>query len=121
LEDEVTMPQDEELVYGPKAGVEEIPTMQVSVIRTYGGKVRQPVLWRGVLAIFFLDRVVFELEAVLLMSKQEGGPPYLQWGQRQYTDAQGVTKYKNTVWSPVQEVAVAAAEAIRLAQEGEQA
>ena len=103
--------------YGPLVEVEGVADVRVAVSQTYQGQTRSPVLWRGMVTIFFNGRPFMDVESVLLESRT-GGKPYIQWAQRSYTDQAGATKYKSTSWCHEPAAALAAAEAVRQTKEG---
>jgi hypothetical protein len=67
----------------------------VAVQRAYGGSVKPPTVWRGMVTIFFGGEPKFDIE-VSLLDGREGR--YIGWPSRSY-DSGGQTKYKNMVWS----------------------
>ena len=95
--------------YGPRVDVEN-GVGSVAVLRAYGGASRAPVLWRGMVTIFYGTDAKFDIEVSLLESK-DGSGTYVGWPQRAY-DANGTTKYKNVVWCHDRALAAATAQAI---------
>jgi len=106
------MPYDEERTYGPRVAVANgAPGIEWAVARTYAGNLRSPVLWRGMLTMFFMNAPFIDMEATLLESK-DGSGSYVAWAQRSYKDNNGNDKYKNVVWVHDRNVAGAAADAV---------
>lgn len=103
-----------EVTYGPKAQVDDLPDFEWAVKQTYGGQLRGPQLWRGMLTVFYKGKEFGDFEAQLIMSKRDDRP-FISLPQRSYEDQKsGATKYKSQVWLHMESVKQAAAEAVRL-------
>ena len=102
-----------EVTYGPKVEVPDMPDFSWAVKQTYGGQLRGPQLWRGMLTVFYKGREFGDFEAQLIMGKS--GTPFVSLPQRSYEDQKsGLTKYKAQVWLHMESVKAAAAECVRL-------
>ena len=102
-----------EVSYGPKVPVEQngLTDFACAVKQTYRGSLKHPVMWRGMLTIFYKDRPFMDIESTLLDGKD--GDPYISWPQREYKDQNDQRKWKNMVWVDVKSINAAAAMAVR--------
>ena len=100
----------EQVDYGPIIPSEKVMGVSVAVQRAYGGTVKDPVLWRGMITIFFAREPWFDVEVSLVQTRD--GTKYVGWPQRAYKDASGQTKYKNVFWMHNRSIAATAVQAI---------
>ena len=101
-----------DVTYGPKAEVHDLPAFEWAVKQTYGGQLRGPQLWRGMITLFYEGKEFGDFEAQLIQSKT--GDPFISLPQRSYEAQNGGMKYKAQVWLSMNNVKDAAAEAVRL-------
>ena len=107
------MPGTWDRSYGPWVAVSnDMPGFECAVLQTYRGEPRPPVLWRGKVCVRFMGTDLFDMEAALLQSKDDG-KPYIAMPERSY-ESNGETKYLKQVYIHRKELLGALSECVRM-------